>query len=130
MDNFLDIKYISLKKGKGIFAKKNIIKGTLVEIGHVILISNKEYEQIQDTILYQYIYEWDDPNKPDFQNALALSKCQFFNHSYKPNLKYVYDYENQTIEYKTLQDVNKGEELTVNYNGYVDDKSPMWFEVG
>jgi len=130
MDNFLDIKYISLKKGKGIFAKKNIIKGTLVEIGHVILISNKEYEQIQDTILYQYIYEWDDPNKPDFQNAVALSKCQFFNHSYKPNLKYVYDYENQTIEYKTLQDVNKGEELTVNYNGYVDDKSPMWFEVG
>ena len=130
MDNFLDIKYISLKKGKGIFAKKNIIKGTLVEIGHVILISNKEYEQIQDTILYQYIYEWDDPNKPDFQNALALSKCQFFNHSYKPNLKYVYDYEDQTIEYKTLRDVNKGEELTVNYNGYVDDKSPMWFEVG
>ena len=95
----------------------------------MIFTINKEYKKIQDTILYQYIYEWDDPNKPDFQNAVALSKCQFFNHSYKPNLKYVYDYENQTIEYKTLRDVNKGKELTVNYNGHVDNKNPMWFDV-
>ncbi len=129
MDNHLEILYISPKKGKGIFAKKDIKKGTLVEKGHVILISNKDYEQIQDTILYQYVYEWDDPDKPDFQNAIALSQCQFFNHSYEPNLKYIYDYENQIIEYITLKDIKKGEELTVNYNGHVDDKSPMWFEV-
>ena len=128
-DNLLEIKHCSPKKGKGIFAKKNIKKGTIVEVGHVILISDKEYEQIQDTILYQYIYEWDDPKKPDFKNAIALSQCQFFNHSYKPNLKYIYDYKNQAIEYETLTDVRKGEELTVNYNGHIDDKSPMWFEV-
>jgi len=129
MDTLLEIKYISPKKGKGIFAKKVIKKGTLVEKAHIILISNKEYEKIQDTILYQYVFEWDDPNKPDFLNAIALSQCQFFNHSYKPNLKYVYDYENQIIEYRTIRHVSNGEELTVNYNGHVRDKSPMWFEV-
>ncbi|MFX1337443.1 MAG: SET domain-containing protein-lysine N-methyltransferase [Promethearchaeota archaeon] len=129
IDTLLEIIYISPKKGKGIFAKRFIKKGTLVEIGHVILLSNKDYDQIQDTILYQYVFEWDDPNKPDFQNAIALSQCQFFNHSYKPNLKYAYDYENQTIEYIAIRNIKKGEELTVNYNGHVRDKSPMWFEV-
>ncbi len=129
IDNLLEIKFISSKKGKGIFAKKHIKKGTIIERGHVILISNKEYEQIKDTILYHYVFEWDDPDKPEFQSAIALSKCQFFNHSYKPNLKYVYDYENQIIEYETIRDVSKGEELTVNYNAVVEDKSPMWFEV-
>ena len=129
MDTQLEIKYISPEKGKGIFAKRFIKKGTIVEKGHIILLSNKDYEKIQDTILYQYIFEWDDSEKPEFQNAIALSNCQFFNHSYKPNLKYLYDYENQIIEYKTIRDVPKGEELTVNYNGRVKDKSPMWFQV-
>jgi hypothetical protein len=129
IDNLLEIKYISPKKGKGIFAKKYIKKGTSVEVGHVILLSNKDYEKICETKLYEYIYEWDDPGKPDFQNAIALSQCQYFNHSYKPNLKYLYDYENQTIEYIAIRDVKKGEELTVNYNGRINDKTPMWFEV-
>ena len=128
-DNLLEVRYISPKKGKGVFTKRNIKKGTLVEIGHVILIPNEEYERISETIFYHYVFEWDDPSKPELQTAIAFSKCQYFNHSYKPNLKYVYDYENQTIEYTALRGVNKGEELTVNYNGRVNDKSPVWFEV-
>ena len=128
MDNLLEIKYISPKKGKGIFAKRKIKEGTLVEKGYMLLISNKDYEQIQDTILYQYIYEWNDPKKPEC-NAIALSKCQFFNHSYTPNLKYFYDYKNLTIEHYATRDIIKGEELTVNYNGKEKDDTPVWFEV-
>jgi len=129
LDTQLETKYISAKKGKGVFAKRFIKKGNIVEKGHVILLANNDYEKIQDTILYQYIFEWDDPDKPDYQNAIALSNCQFFNHSYKPNLEYIYDYENQIIEYKTIRNVSKGEELTVNYNGRINDKTPMWFNV-
>ena len=129
MNSLIEVKFISPKKGKGVVAKKFIKKGTLVEKGHIILLSNKDYDKIQDTILYQYVFEWDDPDRPEFQNALALSCCQFFNHSYKPNLEYLYDYENQIIEYTTIRDVSKGEELTVNYNGHVDDTSPVWFNV-
>ena len=81
LDNLLQIKYISPKKGKGIIAKRDIKKGTLVEKAHVILLSNKEYEQIQDTILYQYVYEWDDSNKPDFKNAIAKVEAISTNNS-------------------------------------------------
>ena len=130
MSELLDAKYISPKKGKGVFAKKNIKEGFLVELAHVILIPNDEYDLIQDTILYHYIFEWDDPkNNGKNLNAIAMSICQFFNHSYNPNLKYIYDYENSTIEYIAIREISKGEELTVNYNGKVDDKTHVWFEV-
>ncbi|MFX1259135.1 MAG: SET domain-containing protein-lysine N-methyltransferase [Promethearchaeota archaeon] len=129
INNLLEVKYISPKKGKGVLAKKNIKKGTIVEIAHILLISNEDYDLIQNSILYNYIYEWDDPNNPKYQNAIALSICQFFNHSYNPNVEYQYNYKNTTIKFIAIKDISKGEELTINYNGNVNDKSPVWFEV-
>ena len=130
MSELFEVKYISPKKGRGVFAKKNIKKDTIVELANIILIPNTDYELIQDTILYHYVFEWDDPkNKGEKTNAIAFSICQFFNHSYNPNLKYFYDYKNSTIEYVAIKDILKGEELTVNYNGKVEDKAPVWFEV-
>lgn len=130
MNKLLEIKYISPKKGRGVVAKKIIKKNSVVELANIILIPNTDYELIQDTILYHYVFEWDDPkNKGEKTNAIAFSVCQFFNHSYNPNMKYFYDYENSTIEYVAINDILKGEELTVNYNGKVEDNSPLWFEV-
>jgi len=130
MSELLEVKYISPKKGRGVIAKKIIKKYTVVELANVVLIPNNDYNLIQDTILYHYIYEWNDPNNNgDKTNAIALSISQFFNHSYTPNLKYIYDYENSTIEYRAIKDILKGEELTVNYNGKVKDNTPVWFEV-
>ena len=130
MNKLLEIKNISIKKGRGVVAKKIIKKNTVVEVANVVLIPNNDYDLIHDTIFYHYIYEWADPkNKGKNTNAIAFSICQFFNHSYNPNLKYFYDYENSSIEYVAIKDISKGEELTVNYNGKVEDKSPVWFEV-
>ena len=117
-------------KGRGVFAKRNIRKNTLIEVGHVLLISNEDYDKLADTVLWNYIFEWDDPKyNGDNQAAIPLSVGQFVNHSYEPNLRYEYDYDNVTIEYYTERYIAKGEELTVNYNGIVEDKSPVWFDV-
>ena len=130
MNEYICIEYISNVKGKGAFAKKDIKKGTVIEIANVILIPNKEYKKIKQTVLYDYCFIWDDPkHRPEFENAITLSISQFLNHSYEPNVQYLYDYENKAIEYKTIKKINKGEELTVNYNGLVDDKSPVWFDI-
>ena len=132
MNDMIEVKTVPppSKKGRGVFAKKNIKKGTLIEKGYVLLISNEDYDIMAETVVWNYIFEWDDPkNNGDYQAAIPLSVGQFINHSYKPNLKYEYDYENIAIEYYAEQDIAKGEELTVNYNGIVDDMSPVWFEV-
>ena len=132
MDDMIEVKIVPppSKKGRGVFATKNIKKDTLIEIGYVLLLSNEDYDKLADTQLWNYIFEWDDPRyNGDYTAAIPLSVGQFINHSYKPNLRYEYDYENIAIEYYAERDIAKGEELTVNYNGIVDDKSPVWFEV-
>jgi len=130
MHDFIEVKYISRIKGRGAFAKKDIKKGTIIDVANVVLITNRDYKKIKKTQLYNYCYIWEDPKqKPAIKNAIALSVSQFMNHSYSPNLKYLYDYKNKAIEYSAIQDITKGEELTVNYNGLVDDTSPVWFKV-
>ena len=130
MHEFIEVKFISETKGKGAFAKKDIEKETIIDIANVVLIPNKEYKKIKKTHLYDYCYIWEDPkHKPAFKNAITLSVSQFINHSYVPNLQYFYDYENKAIEYTAIRDIKKREELTVNYNGLVDDTSPLWFKI-
>lgn len=130
MHEYIKVKHISEKKGKGAFAKKQIDRGTLIEIAHVVPIPNKDYKKIRKTRLYDYCYVWEDPKYlPEFKNAITLSISQFINHSFKPNIKYLYDYKENAIEFSAIRDISEGEELTVNYNGLVDDRTPVWFDL-
>ena len=130
MHEYIEVKPISEKKGRGAFAKKPIKKETVIEVAHVVPIPNKEYTKICKTILYNYCYIWEDPeHMPAFRNAITLSISQFINHSFEPNLKYLYDYEYKAIEFSAIRDISESEELTVNYNGLVASKDPVWFDV-
>lgn len=130
MHEYIEVKFISEKKGRGAFAKKNIKKGTVIDLAPVILLPNSDYEKIQDTILYEYCYIWADPkHMPEFENAIILSISQFINHSFSPNARYLYDYDEKSIEFTAIKAICKGEEITMNYNGLVDDKTPVWFNV-
>jgi len=130
MNEYIKIRYISKGKGKGAFAKKDIKKNTIIDVANVILIPNKDYKKIRKTVLYDYCYIWKDPkHKTEFDNAITLSISQFINHSFEPNIRYLYDYEINAIEFSAIREIKEGEELTVNYNGLANDKSPVWFNV-
>jgi len=130
MNDLIEVKFISPKKGKGVFAKKDIKEGKIIDVAHVIPLSNNDYKKISKTVLYNYCYIWGDPkHKSEFTNAISLSVSQFINHSYDPNVKYIYDFDNNCIEFEALHDILEGEEIVVNYNGFIDDKSPVWFEI-
>ena len=38
------------------------------------------------------------------------------------------NFEEDTIVVKTVRIIEKGEELTINYNGDWDDKTKIWFD--
>jgi len=129
-NSLLEVKFISTKKGRGVFAKENIPKGETIDVAHILLIPNNDWNLIEDTVLSNYSFEWDDPKCiGEFESAISLSVSQLINHSYYPNVKYIYDYKNKCIEYITLRDISKGEEITVNYNGEPFNDSPVEFEV-
>ncbi len=130
MHEYIEVRYISEKKGRGAFAKKPIKNGAIIDVAYVVPIPNNEYKKIYKTILYNYCYIWEDPeHMPAFRNAITLSVSQFINHSFEPNAKYLYDYESKAIEFSAIRDISKGEEILINYNAIPSCQDPVWFEV-
>lgn len=124
------VKQISPEKGRGAVATRDIHIGEILDIAHVIIITAKEFEQIEKTVLYNYVFDWGDPHDMSVDTlAIAMSPCEFFNHSYAPNARYKHDYEHKTIVFSAISDIKEGEEITVNYNCHPGDKSPLWFTV-
>ncbi|MFW9879497.1 MAG: SET domain-containing protein-lysine N-methyltransferase [Candidatus Thorarchaeota archaeon] len=128
-NDFLEVKFISSNKGRGLFAKKNIEKGKVIDVAYVILISNTDRKQIKKTRVANYCFYWENPKyKSEYKVSLAMTICQFINHSFRPNVKYEINYKNDTIKFTTIRDIKKGEELTMNYNKNSTEKSPVWYD--
>ncbi|MFW9969418.1 MAG: SET domain-containing protein-lysine N-methyltransferase [Candidatus Odinarchaeota archaeon] len=130
MNDLLKVKFISSKKGRGVFAKKDISKGRIIDVANVVLIPNNDYKQLEKTLVSNYCFDWENQKyKSENKMVLPMTICQFMNHSYNPNVIYEYNYKNDTIKFKTIKMIRKGEELTINYNGNPLSKDPVWFEV-
>jgi uncharacterized protein len=112
-------------KGRGVFTKERIKAEIVIEESPVIVMELKDREHLDKTLLHDYIFEW-GTNKD--KCCMALGYIPIYNHSYKSNCEYYMDYEDETIQVKTIRDIEKGEELTINYNGDWDDEKKVWFE--
>ena len=112
-------------KGRGVFTRERIPAGTVIEVAPVIVMAKTEREYLDKTLLHDYIFEW---GKDKDQCAMALGLIPIYNHSYKSNCEYFMDFEDQTIFVKTVRLIEKGEELTINYNGDWNDEKVLWFE--
>jgi hypothetical protein len=128
MDNRFIIEFISDKKGRGVIAEELVPLGTIIDIAQVLVISEDDYYLLQNTLIYGYIFEWEEKEGHP-QYALAMSPSEFINHSYEPNTEYELDYANKTIIFKTIKDIEPGEEVIMNYNGHGEQLAPVWFEV-
>lgn len=111
------------KYGRGIFAIRNIKKGEFIEEAPVIVIPITEWKLMRKSILSNYVFRWGE------DKALALGYGSIYNHSYTPNARYLTNIENQSIDFYAREDMQEGEEITVNYNGDPKDQSLLWFEV-
>jgi len=110
--------------GRGVFTSALIEAGMVVEISPVIVMSAADRQKLDETMLHDYIFEWGDQKT---ECCMALGYIPVYNHSYQSNCEYEMDFEAQTITVTTMQAVQAGEELFVNYNGDWDDASPVWF---
>ncbi len=125
MEQTIMVKRIN-NKGRGVFALKDFKKGEIVENCPVINITPKERKKCENTILAYYIYPW----RSTRSGSLVLGFGSIYNHSYTPNADWKQNFKSETMVYRALKPIKKGEEITVNYNGEPDDQTPIdWFEV-
>lgn len=122
-------KYLNIKstinKGRGVFTSEKIAAGTVIEESPVIVMSAEDRKLLDKTLLHDYIFEW-GANRD--KCCMALGLIPIYNHSYESNCEYFMDFEEDTIEVKTVREISVGEELTINYNGDWNDGKKVWFD--
>lgn len=109
--------------GRGVFAKRDFKKGETVEACPVVILSPEDKDLLGRTKLHDYYYEWGED-----MVGIAGGCGSFYNHSYDPNAAYKRDPEKDQLIITCLEDIVRGKEITVNYNGKPDDRTPVWFE--
>lgn len=89
--------YISKIKNKGraVFSAIDIPAGSLIEVCPILRIPQNEVDIIHETELHDYYFVW---GEQDEEAAIALGYGSLYNHSYKPNAEYIFDFENEAIE--------------------------------
>ena len=108
-----------------LFTRSFILKGAVFEICPVIVLPAEDLPVIHNTRLHDYYFMW---GWDDDQCAIALGYGSLYNHAYTPNAQYLIDIDNETIEFIALRDIQKGEEITVSYNGDPEDQTKVWFD--
>jgi SET domain-containing protein len=101
-------------KGRGVFARTFIPKGTVIERVPVIIVT---WDKIDESELAHYAYSWTETKA-----AIALGYGSLYNHSFRPNAYYE-DVGRQTKVFTAFRDIQPGEEVTINYNGDPKDKT-------
>ena len=107
-------------KGRSVFATAHIKAGEIIERVPVILVT---WDQIADSELYDYAFTWSKKKV-----AIALGYGSMYNHSYDPNARYD-DIGKSTKVFSAIRDIQKGEEITVNYNGDPEVTDAVEFDV-
>jgi SET domain-containing protein len=110
-------------KGRGVFARCPIHKGTVIERVPVVIVPVKNLvDGWKNRVLNKYFYVWSRSTV-----AVSLGYGSLYNHSYTPNANY--EHGAKVLVYRALRDIDPGEEITVNYNGHPSDRSAVGFEV-
>ena len=124
--------------GRGVFARKNIPRGTLIERMPVLLMpATHVYEEMPDgrvrcPALTWYVFDWrfDDAPKtkfgPDDYVGLALGYGSLYNHAWPANARWE-RVAPDLLEIAAHRDISAGDEITINYHGEPDDPEPVDF---
>jgi len=110
--------------GRGVFARIELGEGELVESCPVVTLPDKKDRgRLRKTGLVNYYFLWG--NERDHA-AICLGFGSLYNHSYEPNCYYIKRINAEQMDFYTLRTIEKGEELTVNYNGVPSDTKTLW----
>jgi SET domain-containing protein len=112
-------------RGRGVFTSHYLPAGKIIEISPVIVMQAEERMLLDQTLLHDYIFLW---GKEELECCLALGYISIYNHDYKSNAEYEMNFRESTIQIRTVREIQKGEEVFINYNGTWDNAKPVWFD--
>ncbi len=102
---------IEIRKSKihgwGIFTNCDLFTGEKIEDCNVVILSKED--QIRGTEMNRYMFSYKD------EFFITLGLCSNLNGSKEPNVYYILDRENKIASFYAKENINKGDELLLNY---------------
>ncbi len=118
-----------LNAGRGVYARRDIKKGEIIERCPIIEVPKNDTSNLKESVLVTYFFYF---GKNKEQVAIVLGFGSIYNHSDKPNTTYKIKRKDKIIDFIALDDIKKNDEITFNYyncSNPKSKKSPLWFEV-
>ena len=111
----------TIKKGRGVFAKKTFAKDELIESCQIIPFSSEDADKIELTFLSNYWFAWKTDEEPGQYGAICLGNGSLYNHSNHPNAHVFKDYDHNLIHFIASDNIPAGSEITIKYG-------TIWFK--
>lgn len=113
-------------RGRGVFTAVDISKGDIIEYCPLIIIPPNQRALIDQTIFYDYYYNWP---LPEGAACVPLGYGGIYNHSIHPNAEIVLDLEENYLQFHCIRDIKAGEEIFIDYaGGDKEELKKLWFE--
>lgn len=114
------------KKGRGLFANRDFNEGEIIEKCPVLILSSDDSKKIEETIIYNYTFEW--PENGTDQSAIVLGLISMCNHSSNPNAEFDHVFSEGSILIRAIKPIKKGEEITISYIENPKNEKELWFK--
>lgn len=98
------------RKGRGVFARRNLKKGVVIESSPFIILPPKDYQRTSDSVLNEYRYEVKGRTC-----AIGLGHTSLYNHSEDSNAEFHVRARSKSITIKATRNIKKDEEITISY---------------
>lgn len=112
----------SLRHGLGVFARRAIPAGEIVEHCPVLVLDADDARYATEGSLSGYVYDWEDG-----RSAVALGCGSLYNHDPDPNAEYAVGEDGESLILLARRDIAEGEEVTIDYTG--EGAIDLWFDL-
>jgi SET domain-containing protein len=102
--------------GRGVFALDSIKEGEILEECHFIKLESS-WESISDP-LKEYVFSY--PPGSTEKNCIVLGYGSIYNHKIFPNAYWEYNPDLEVFRFIAKTDINKDDEIFINYGKWVD----------
>ncbi len=116
------------QRGLGVYAKKQMLAGEVVELCPVIAF-DAPFGSLPQNLMTR-VFDWGVlAGGPP--HAIALGFGSMYNDSNPANMRYTATHQGRFLQFVAVRDIAQEEELTINYSGYRgshEAEDDNWFE--
>ncbi len=87
-----------------------------------MIVPEEQRPLIDETILHDYYFQWDDGPEGEGRGVVAFGLISFCNHSHRPNARVRRNPARDTLDLVAVSEIAAGEEITIDY------QCTLWFD--